>query len=113
MKDYYRITRTIGHKSNNGKKVPIKKEFRGATKDEAEAKYQDFLKSKSNDSKTVSVTLNINTVAYENIKALSHLLLVSPERYMKAVIELTSDNDSNIIFDEISSDFRCYLYNKE
>ena len=42
--EYYRISKTIGHKLNeNGKEVPVVKQFYGRTKKEAEAKYQAFL----------------------------------------------------------------------
>lgn len=37
--NYYRITRTIGHEYTGGKKKPIKKQFLGRSKHEAEAKY--------------------------------------------------------------------------
>lgn len=43
-----RITRTVGKKMNeDGFVVPIKKEFTGKTKKEAEAKYQSFMEKKS------------------------------------------------------------------
>ena len=43
-KEYHRITRTVGHKLNAaGNEVPVKKDFYGKTKKEAEAKYQEFL----------------------------------------------------------------------
>lgn len=41
--EYYRITRTIGHEWKNGEKVPIKKQFTGASKGAAEKKYKDFM----------------------------------------------------------------------
>ena len=42
-RDYYKITRTIGHEIVNGKKKPIKKQFYGASKTQAEKKYQEWL----------------------------------------------------------------------
>lgn len=41
--NYYRITRTIGHEWKNGKKVPIKKQFIGSSKGNAEQKYKDYI----------------------------------------------------------------------
>lgn len=40
--NYYRITRTIGHEYINGKRVPIKKQFLGKSKTEAERRYQEY-----------------------------------------------------------------------
>lgn len=40
---YYRITRVIGHKIVDGKKVPVKKQFCGMSKGDAEAKYKAYL----------------------------------------------------------------------
>lgn len=43
-KDYYRITRTIGHRLNAaGNEVPVRKDFYGKSKKEAEALYQEFV----------------------------------------------------------------------
>ena len=41
-KKYYRITRTVGHKTVDGKRVPIKKQFLGRSKGEAEQKYIEW-----------------------------------------------------------------------
>ena len=41
--DYYRMRKTIGHKIEDGKKVPIRKTFVGKNKSEAEAKYAQWL----------------------------------------------------------------------
>lgn len=43
--DYYRITRTVGHEWKDGKKVPIKKQFTGTSKGNAEQKYKSFLEN--------------------------------------------------------------------
>ena len=40
--EYYRITRTVGHKIVDGKKIPVKKQFLGRSKTEAENKYKDW-----------------------------------------------------------------------
>ena len=39
---YYRITRTIGHKMKDGKRVPIKKQFTGTSKGNAEKKFKEW-----------------------------------------------------------------------
>lgn len=40
--EYYRLTKTIGHEYKNGKKVPIRKQFLGRSKREAELKYENW-----------------------------------------------------------------------
>lgn len=40
---YFRITRTIGHKYKEGKKIPIKKQFIGSSERDAERKYREWL----------------------------------------------------------------------
>lgn len=45
--EYFRITRTIGHQYKNGKKVPVKKQFVGTSKGNAEAKYKEFLQDQA------------------------------------------------------------------
>lgn len=45
--EYFRITRTIGHEYKHGKKVPVKKQFVGTSKGNAEAKYKEFLKDQA------------------------------------------------------------------
>ena len=42
-KDYYRITKTIGHQIVDGKKTPIRKAFYGESKTQAVKKYQEWL----------------------------------------------------------------------
>jgi len=44
---YYRITRTIGHEWKDGKKVPIKKQFVGTSKGNAEQKYKAYLQEEA------------------------------------------------------------------
>ena len=41
--NYFRITRTVGHKYKEGKKVPIKKQFIGSSERDAERKYREWL----------------------------------------------------------------------
>ncbi len=43
--EYFRITRTIGHRYKEGKKVPIKKQFTGSSERDAERKYREWLTS--------------------------------------------------------------------
>lgn len=47
-KDYYRMTRTIGYKANKaGNKVPVRKEFYGKNKAEAERKFKAYMERKN------------------------------------------------------------------
>lgn len=46
-REYYRITRTIGHKLVDGEKKPIKKQFYGTSKGAAEKRYDDYLKEQA------------------------------------------------------------------
>ena len=43
--EYFRITRTVGHRYKEGKKVPIKKQFTGSSERDAERKYREWLTS--------------------------------------------------------------------
>lgn len=45
--NYFRITRTIGHKYVDGVKVPIKKQFMGSSKGDAEARYKAYLQEQA------------------------------------------------------------------
>lgn len=40
--NYFRITRTVGHEWKDGKKVPIKKQFVGTSKGNAERKFREY-----------------------------------------------------------------------
>lgn len=44
---YYRITRTVGHEWKDGRKVPIKKQFTGTSKGNAEQKYKKYLEDQA------------------------------------------------------------------
>lgn len=44
---YYRITRTVGHEWKDGKRVPIKKQFVGTSKGNAEQKYKEYLQQQA------------------------------------------------------------------
>ena len=44
---YFKITRTIGHKMVDGKKVPVKKQFYGTSKGDAEKQYNEYLKQQA------------------------------------------------------------------
>lgn len=44
---YFKITRTIGHKMVDGKKVPVKKQFYGSSKGDAEKQYNEYLKEQA------------------------------------------------------------------
>ena len=40
--DYFRITRTVGHEWKDGKKIPIKKQFYGTSKGDAEKQFRAY-----------------------------------------------------------------------
>lgn len=47
-KEYYRISKVVGHKINAaGNEVPVRKEFYGESKKEAEEKYREYMAKKS------------------------------------------------------------------
>lgn len=47
-RDYYRLTKVVGHKLNeNGVEVPVRKQFYGDSKKDAENKYQQFMDKKN------------------------------------------------------------------
>lgn len=43
--NYFRITRTVGHRYKEGKKVPIKKQFVGTSERDANRKYKEWMMS--------------------------------------------------------------------
>lgn len=43
---YYRLTKTVGHELKDGKKIPVKKQFTGTSKKDAEAKYNKWLEER-------------------------------------------------------------------
>ena len=45
--NYFRITRTVDHKWKDGKKIPIKKQFVGTSKGNAEQKYKEYLEEQA------------------------------------------------------------------
>ena len=46
-KEYYRITRTVGHRITDGKKVPVKKQFYGKSKGDAEKQYKAYIEEQA------------------------------------------------------------------
>lgn len=48
--EYFRITRTVGHRYKEGKKVPIKKQFVGTSERDAERKYKLWLQNHEEES---------------------------------------------------------------
>lgn len=69
---YYRITRTICHEYKDGKKVPIKKQFLGTSKGNAEKKYEKWKEAQAN--KNTSVT--------ETLKRSANLQTFTPKMYL-------------------------------
>lgn len=104
--EYYRITRTIGHKYKDGKKIPIKKQFTGSSKAAAERKYQSWLEEQYKNSASVadSITSFTELADYyvENIlRVNSHYSVGTRELYERAYI--THVKDSNISHKRMST----------
>ena len=51
--EYFKITKTIGHECKDGKKVPVKKQFYGSSKRDAERKYEEWRIAQENQNKGV------------------------------------------------------------
>lgn len=86
---YYRITRTIGHEWKDGKKVPIKKQFTGTSKGNAEQKYEEWKKARERESKGINESLNtlgeLADFYAENVLAVSSVYAQSTiDRYSDA-----------------------------
>lgn len=85
--EYFRITRTIGHKYKEGKKVPIKKQFIGSSERDAERKYREWLSGHEEEhvydsTKTVGELMEFYT---ENILAInSRYSIGTRELYTRA-----------------------------
>lgn len=47
--EYFRITRTVGHEWKDGKKIPIKKQFTGTSKGNAQKKYEEWKEAQVKD----------------------------------------------------------------
>lgn len=74
--EYYRISKTIGHKYVNGKKTPIRKTFYGTSKKNAEKKYEEWKEEQK----------NINSKIVDNTKTFGEIL----EYYCENVLMVNS-----------------------
>lgn len=83
---YYRITRTIGHEIKDGKKVPIKKQFVGTSKTNAEKKYEAW-KDKQKELKEKNI-LESNKPLLELADFYCENILSINQRYAKSTIEM-------------------------
>ena len=85
--EYFRITRTVGHRYKEGKKVPIKKQFTGSSERDAERKYKLWLMNHEerevfDNTKTVGELMEFYT---ENILSMnSKYSIGTRELYTKA-----------------------------
>lgn len=101
---YFRITRTVGHKYKEGKKVPIKKQFIGSSERDAERKYREWLIANKEEevydsTKTVGELMEFYN---ENILAVdSKYALRTKELYMSAYNNHIRDKN---ITDELMCD---------
>lgn len=85
--EYYRITRTIGHEMKNGKKVPIKKQFIGTSKTNAEKKYEEWKEAQRSQKETVDT---VKTMAEEMEHYANNVLKVN-SKYAQSTRELYID----------------------
>lgn len=113
---YFRITRTVGHRYKEGKKVPIKKQFVGSSERDAERKYKEWLLSHEekpvfDSSKTFGelaefYTENILSVNSKYSVGTRELYTMSYERYVK------DSQLSNIIMNELIAEDVQKFYNE-
>lgn len=75
--EYYRITRTIGHKMVDGKKVAVKKQFLGSSKGDAEKKYKGFLQQQAKIKYEGEQIMDIATFNYRANEYIDNALSVS------------------------------------
>ena len=75
--NYFRITRTIGHKIVDGKKVPIKKQFLGTSKGNAEQKYKEYLEEQAAIKYEGDRINDISTLASRSQEYIENVLRVS------------------------------------
>lgn len=85
---YYRITRTICHEYKDGKKVPIKKQFLGTSKGNAEKKYEKWKEEQAN--KNTSVTETLKTFGELADFYSENVLAVSSEYAPRTIDQYTS-----------------------
>lgn len=89
--DYFRITRVIGHEIVDGKKVPIKKQFLGRSKHEAEDKYKEYVNQAAAEKYAKQIEKDITTLGQRAEDYVNNALKVSQKystgtkvRYEKA-----------------------------
>lgn len=113
---YYKMTKTIGHEYRDGKRVPIKKQFYGTSKRNAEEKYYKWLKDRENKNKNPADTHksfgeladfyaeNVLSVSADYAQGTKDLYLASYGRFKKKdITNLLSLNISDISAAHIQS----------
>lgn len=114
--EYFRITRTVGHKYKEGKRVPIKKQFTGSSERDAERKYKEWLLSNTEEplydnSKTFGELADFYT---ENILAINSKYSVGTrELYTRAYENhIKAKNITHCLMSELTSEQLQEFYNK-
>ena len=119
-KNYYRLTKTIGHQIVDGKKKPIRKAFYGESKTQAVKKYQEWLiQQEKLKEQTVDSNLPLGKVIdsyIENVLTPSAKYQESTkERYIGAYKKFKENNPTDILLktiqDVTSADWQ-NAYNK-
>ena len=113
--NYFRITRTIGHRYKEGKKVPIKKQFVGSSEKDANRKYREWLSNHEeqevfDSTKTVGELMEFYT---ENILSVnSKYSIGTRELYTKAYENhVKTKNITRCIASELTSEQVQEFYN--
>lgn len=113
--EYFRITRTVGHRYKEGKKVPIKKQFVGTSERDAERKYKLWLQNHEEESvfdstKTFGELAEFYT---ENILAVnSKYSIGTRELYTRAYENhIKTKNIMHCIMNEVKAENIQQLYN--
>lgn len=84
---YFRITRTVGHRFEDGKKVPIKKQFLGRSKGEAEKKYKEYIQEQARIKYEGERIRDTATLHYRATEYIENVLSVST-KYAQATKDL-------------------------
>lgn len=106
---YFRITRTVGHKPNGS---PVKKQFLGKTKAEAEAKYRAYIRGRDSEEPVTRLTMHYCCLEYnENILNTSEKFSAGTKKKYKACYKNHIEGswlDRKIISDITAADIQEY-----
>jgi len=114
--NYFRITRTIGHRYKEGKKVPIKKQFVGSSERDAKRKYKEWLLSHEEEhvfDSTKTFGELADFYAYNILAVNSKYSIGTKELYTRAYENhVRTKNITNCIMSELTSEQLQKFYNE-